>query len=195
MKRLVLPLGALLLFLSFAPPAFADWETGVTLFPASNTSIAAVPGNSLDWMLGVHVGYTFRHWGYLTWDAISLPSYLTQRLSAGRYQVPSFLNLFDVGVHLGRNGLFGFAQAGLNTLWVYDTGFEPLVDTGANVRAGMGFRFGMWGVDLSATEVYPSFSALAQNLAGIVSRGTSGAAFQTFADNLIWSAGINIYFP
>lgn len=195
MKRLVLPLGALFLLLSFAPPVFADWETGVSLFPSSNTSVATVPSGNFDWMLGVHIGYVFPHSGYLSWDSITLPNYLTERLSAGAYHVPSFLNLFDFGVRAGKHSLYGFAQAGLNNLWVYDTGFEPLVNTGANLRAGVGLRFGIWGIDLSATEVYPTFAAVGRNLAGIVSNGTSSGAFQTFADNLIWSAGINLYFP
>lgn len=194
MKRLLLPFGALFLLL-IAPSAFAEWEVGVSLFPASSSSIVVLPSSELNWMIGLHVGSTFLGSGYASWDGISLPDYLTKKLSAGAFRVPSFLNLYDLGLHLGKRTVFGFVQLGLNNLWIYDVGLEPLTNTGANIRAGAGVKFQIWGIDLSATEVYPSIGALAKNLAGVVTDGTSGAAFQTLAGDIIWSVGLNLYFP
>ena len=193
MKRLIMPFGALFL-LVLSPSAFANWEAGVTLFPTSSSSVAAQPSGALDWMVGLHLGYTFRRHGYASWDAISLPDYLTQRFSAGAYQVPSFLNLWDVGLRAGRN-VYGFAQVGLNNLLIYDVGLAPLAHTGANIRAGIGAKLQIWEIDLSATEVYPSFSALAGSVSGVVADGTSGAAFKTLVDGLVWSVGLNLTFP
>lgn len=194
MKKMLIPLGVVLV-LSLAPPVFADWELGMSFFPASQSSVQSQTSDSLDWMIGFHFGATFWRVGYLSWDAIAMPGYKTQTITQGAYGVPSFLNLYDAGFRFGGNPFLAFFEVGLNNLWIYDQGLSPLGRMGVNLRAGAGLKFGWWGLTVSATEVYPTFASLASNISGVFSNGTSGQAFQTMANGLIWSAGVNLYFP
>ncbi len=184
-----------IVILGAATPAFAEWELGMSLFPTSQGSLSAQPSGNLDWMIGFHVGHNFWHVGYLSWDAISLPDFMTANLTRGAYAVPSFLNLYDAGVRLTGGPLLAFAEIGLNNLWIYDVGLQPLADMGANLRAGVGVRSRWWGLTVSATEVYPRMSDLPSTFAGMWSmdRATRSSALSAFRDGLVWSMGITLY--
>ncbi len=191
MKRKSIVVGAVL-FLSLVPPAFAELELGMSLFPTSEGSVAATPVNDLDWMVGFHVGYNFLSVGYVSWDAISLPNYMTQNLT-GSYDLPSFLNLFDAGLRLSVGPLLAYGEVGLSSLWIYDVGLAPVGETGVNVRAGLGMRFDWWGVVVSATDVYPTFANLSSAGSGLLGESSGAQALSALESGLIWSAGLDFY--
>jgi len=184
-----------IVILGAATPAFAEWELGMSLFPASQGSLPAQSSGNVDWMVGFHLGHNFWHSGYLSWDSLSLPSYMTQTLTMGAYAVPSFLNLYDAGLRLVGGPLLVFGEIGLNNLWIYDVGLQPLTDMGANIRAGMGVRSRWWGVTVSATEVFPRVSAISSTLGGMWSMdpATRSSALAAMRNGLIWSVGLTLY--
>jgi len=184
-----------IVILGAATPAFAEWELGLSLFPASQGTLPAQPSGNIDWMVGFHLGHNFWKIAYLSWDAISLPDFMTQDLSMGAYNVPSFLNLYDTGVRLVGGPLLAFAEIGLNNMWIYDVGLQPLADMGANMRAGFGVRSRWWGVTVSATEVFPRVSDLSSTFGGMWSMdpGTRSGALAAMRNGLIWSVGLTLY--
>ncbi len=184
-----------ILILGAATPVFAEWELGMSLFPASQGSLPSQPSGTIDWMIGFHLAHNFWHSGYLSWDAISLPYYMTQNLTSGSYSVPSFLNLYDAGIRLAGGPLLAFAEVGLNNLWIYDVGLQPLADMGANIRAGFGVRSRWWGVTVSATEVFPRIGDLSSTLGGMWSMDQTmrSSSMASLRNGLIWSVGLTLY--
>ena len=72
MKKLLLPLAAILL-LALAVPAFADWELGIGISPATNTAPSTDP-NQTNAIVDFHVAYAMSIL-YFAWDAYAMPAY------------------------------------------------------------------------------------------------------------------------
>ena len=72
MKKLLLPLAALLLLALAVPAAFSEAELGIGLSPGQ---VANPPDpNNVDPILNFHVGWSWTIL-YLSWDAFAMPDY------------------------------------------------------------------------------------------------------------------------
>jgi len=193
MKKILLPLAAIAL-LAMATPAFADWEFGLSWTPTSQGTVNG-SATGLDSILGFHVGYGFWYVGYASWDALALPNFMTYNIT-GSYYVPSFLNMYDVGLRFILGPVVGFATLGVNNLWVYDVGVTGMDGIGANIRVGAGLKFDWWGITLSGMNVYSSFGRAAQTVGGLFSgsEATRNSSLSAITDGLLWSAGVTFYF-
>jgi hypothetical protein len=161
MKKLLVPLAAILLLALAVPAAFSEAELGIGLTPGQ---VGGPPDpNSVDPIINFHVGYS---WSilYLSWDAYAMPDYWVYNNttyvvpSSGDvvygYNVPGFLNLWDVGAKIVLRPFIGYAEIGLNTLYL--RGGISYGKVGVNFRVGAGVKFGFWGVNLSGTQVFAS---------------------------------------
>lgn len=168
MKKLLVPLAAILL-LALAVPAFADWELGLGISPSQN-STSTDPGQ-VNSIINFHVAYAMSFL-YFSWDAYAMPAYWVYNATtyidpANGYiypgaDVPGFLNTFDVGVRFFLRPVIFYGELGTNLLYLYggriykDPYGHPGV--GVNARIGAGVRFGFWGVNLSGTQVFTTWS-------------------------------------
>jgi hypothetical protein len=158
MKKLLLPLAAILLLAFAVPAAFADAELGVGLTPgqiSGNNDPNAEPITSF------HVGWTWTIL-YLSWDALAMPSYwmsnATGYVDSYGNPVPGFLNLFDAGIKLTLQPFIAYAEVGTNMLYL--KGGTIYNGFGVNARLGAGLRFGWWGADVSLTQAFANWSDL-----------------------------------
>ena len=162
MKKLALPLAALMLLALAVPAAFSEAELGIGLTPGQ---VAAPPNpNDTSPILNFHVGYS---WSilYLSWDAYAMPDYWV--LNNTTYvdpnsgytiigeNVPGFLNMFDGGIKIVLKPFIGYAEVGFNNLYL--RGGHTYDKVGVNFRVGAGVKFGFWGINLSGTQVFASF--------------------------------------
>ena len=187
MKKILLPLAAVLL-LAMAVPAFAysprgEWELGLSWTPSRDSSNIADP-NAVNSIIGFHVGYA---WSilYASWDAYAMPDYWVWNMTG--YYTPGFLNLFDVGVRLVLKPILAYAEVGPNYLYVY--GGQSYGNIGVNARAGVGVKFGWWGVNVSGTQVFANWS----DLSGAFSDAWHGN-WSTLSDGNSASVNLAIYF-
>ena len=168
MKRMLLPLAAVLL-LAMAVPAFAErgeWELGVGWTPNRNAENVVDP-NAVNSIINFHVAYA---WSilYFSWDAFAMPDYWVYNATtyvdpvSGQwhygYYAPGFLNLFDVGLRFVIRPVLAYVEAGANNLFIY--GSQDYGNIAVNFRAGIGVKFGWWGFNLSATQVFASWGDL-----------------------------------
>jgi hypothetical protein len=162
MKKLVLPLGAILLLALAVPTAFSEAELGIGLSPGT---VANPPDPyNVDPIIDFHVGWSYSIL-YLSWDAYAMPDYWvynnTTYVDPGSgyvvqgYLVPGFLNLFDVGAKFEFLKPFLFyAEIGTNMLYL--RGGATYGRFGVNARLGVGLKFRYWGVNFSGTQVFAS---------------------------------------
>ncbi len=159
MKKMLLPLAAVLL-LALAVPAFAEWELGIGWTPNQNSQNVADP-NAVNSIINFHVAYA---WSvlYFSWDAFAMPDYWVfnatdyvdpyTNVHHQGYYTPGFLNLIDVGLRFYLRPVLGYLEVGANNLYIY--GSQDYGNVGVNFRAGIGVKFGWWGLNLSATQVF-----------------------------------------
>ena len=155
MKKLLLPLAAILLLGLAVPAAFSEAELGIGLTPGQ---VANPPDpNNVDPILNFHVGWSWTIL-YLTWDAFAMPDYWVYNATynTGAYYVPGFLNMFDVGIKIVLRPFIGYATVGANQLYL--RGGQTYSHVGVNARLGAGVKFGFWGINLSGTQVFASTS-------------------------------------
>jgi hypothetical protein len=174
-----------------AIPAFAGWELGVSWTPVPN---ALTDGDSrIDSMTGYHIGYADSIF-YGSWDVLVVPEFLVEDWT-GYYEAETglyrpgcnesgYLNLFDVGIRLSARPFIGFAEAGINSLFVHGEGFIP-GGFGANLRLGLGLKFGWWGITLSGTSVFTSWQDLADTVQAIGSQETRPWALDAIQSSLV----------
>lgn len=192
MKRVLVLVSAVLL-LALATPAFAEWELGASFTPVStNTDVSGQ--QKWDAMWGTHIGLS---WFILygSWDAIAVPNFMVENMTNSAFSVPGFINLFDAGIRIVLSPLVGFAEVGTNALWVYQEGL--LKDgLGANLRVGLGLKFGGWGVNVAGTSVFSSFSDLKQALQDLASQSSSTQkrGWNEVTKGMFPSAQLGIYF-
>ncbi len=191
MKKILVPL-AVVLLLALATPAFAEWELGLSWIPLGANSYAS--DLEYNFIPGFHVGYGFWYVGYASWDAFALPDFMTYNVT-GNYYTPSFLNLWDVGLRLVIGPVLGFAEIGVNNLWVYSVGLMNAEGVGANIRLGVGAKFNWWGITVAGTSVYSSFGRAAETIGGLFSGEATirNASLTSITGGLIWSIGLNFY--
>ncbi len=180
----------------YARMTFDDWEIGISGTPVGDSQTGA-----LDWLLGFHLAYA---WSilYFSWDSIAVPNYLVQAWTGGYvdssgnyvdgYSVPGFLNLWDAGLRLILKPVVAIAEAGVNALYVYQLGLLP--GLGANLRLGAGLKFGFWGISVTGTSVYQSWSDLASTVGGLFSSDTQTSALNRIAQSLVPSFQLTFYF-
>jgi hypothetical protein len=164
MKKLLLPLAAILL-LALAVPAFADWELGLGITPSQNST--STDPSQVNGIINFHVGYAISIL-YFAWDAYAMPNYWVY--NATTYidpnngwvypgaDVPGFLNTFDIGLRIILRPIVLYGEIGTNLLYLYGGSIykdpQGNAGVGVNGRIGAGVRFGFWGVNLSATQIF-----------------------------------------
>jgi hypothetical protein len=194
MKKILLPLAAVMI-LALAVPAFAgprgEWELGLGWTPSQDFVNESI--------LSFHVGYA---WSilYLSWDAYAMPDYWVYQVTTytNPYtgtttygtDLPGFLNLFDVGVRFVLKPVLLYAEVGPNLLYIYGGQiYNGGGGVGVNARFGVGFKFDWWGLNLSYTQVFSSWSDL---------EAAFGSAFHgdlsPLADGAVPTLNFAIYF-
>jgi hypothetical protein len=163
MKKLLVPLAVIALLAFAVPSAFAEWELGFGWTPSVNTASTS-PGE-VNSLFNFHVGYSWTVL-YASWDAYALPDYMVYNLTSfvdgsgnyvNGYYVPGFMNLFDLGLKLVLRPFIAYAEVGTNVLYMYGGQFYS-GGLGVNFRAGLGLKFGWWGVNVSGTDVFGSWN-------------------------------------
>jgi hypothetical protein len=161
MKKLLVPLAVVLLLGLAIPGAFAEAELGFGLTPGS------VGGGGPDAQVipSFHVGYSWNIL-YLSRDAYAMPDYWTYNMTTyvdpnygnvvPGYLVPSFLNMFDAGIKVVLKPFLLYGEVGPNFLYL--RGGQTYGKVGVNIRLGAGLKFGWWGINLSGTQVFASWS-------------------------------------
>src|SRR5208282_5514040 len=106
MKKLLLPLAAILLLALAVPAAFSEAELGVGLSPGSVGGSTDPNANPI---LNFHIGWSWTIL-YLSWDSYAMPDYWVYNnttyvdpssgYTVQGYLVPGFLNLFDAGLKI-----------------------------------------------------------------------------------------------
>jgi hypothetical protein len=163
MKKLLVPLAAIMLLALAVPAAFGEAELGIGATPSE--IFVATP--NLDPITSFHVGWSWSAL-YLTWDAYAVPDYWVYdhttyidqatHYTVPGYLVPGFLNLFDVGVKLNLRPFVGYLEIG--TDYLYLRGGQTYGKIGVNARLGLGVRFGWWGLNISGTQFFASWNDL-----------------------------------
>ncbi len=161
MKKLVLPLAAMMLLALAVPAVFSEAELGIGFSPGS---IANPPDPyNVDPIIDFHVGWS---WSvlYLSWDSYAMPDYWVYNNTTyidpntgyvvQGYLVPGFLNLFDVGVKFVPKPFVLYAEIGTNLLYL--RGGATYGKMGVNARLGAGLKFRWWGINVSGTQVFAS---------------------------------------
>jgi hypothetical protein len=197
MKKILLPL-AIVVLLELATPVFAELELGISGTPYPNPQT----GNTMDMLIGFHVGYAWSGL-YGSWDSIAVPNFMVQNWTGGYYRadgtyvlgynVPGFLNLYDVGIRLVLRPLVGLVEVGVNSLYVYQVG---LLDTGlgANLRLGLGLKLHRWGIMVTGTSVFGSWDDLTTTLSGLFSDTRRKDSLNRIENSLVPSFQLTIYF-
>jgi hypothetical protein len=195
MKRILVPLAVALLMVLAVPAAFAEWELGMGWSPSQNsTSTDPTAVNSI---INFHVGYSWTVL-YFSWDSYALPDYWVYNLTTstdpvtgyttyGDY-VPGFMNLFDVGLKLVLRPIIGYLEVGTNALYEYGGKFYS-GGLGVNARAGVGLKFGWWGVNVSGTQTFAKWNDM---VAGF--KDAFHGNFSTLADGALLSFNLALYF-
>jgi hypothetical protein len=154
MKKLLVPLAAVVLLSLAVPAAFSEAELGLGLTPG----IVGGGDPNADPIINFHVGYSWTIL-YASWDAYAMPDYWVYNATSinnpqGGYLVPGFLNLFDIGVKIVFKPFIGYAEIGTNSLYL--RGGANYGKWGVNFRLGGGLKFGFWGINLSGTQIFTS---------------------------------------
>jgi len=201
MKKLLAPLAVLLLLALAVPAAFAEVELGMSWTPFNNPNAPATDPSKNDSITGFHVAYS---WFILygSWDALAMPAFWVEQATSyvdpvtetyyPGFGVPGFLNLYDVGVRFYLRPLIVYAEAGINSLYVY--GGQTFDRVGANLRLGAGARFGFWGLNLSGTAVFASTEDLGAVLKALGAEQTRSWAVKQISDGLVPSLNLTFYF-
>jgi hypothetical protein len=130
---------------------------------------------------------------YASWDALVVPPTIIEEWT-GRFR-PGYLNLYDAGLRFSIGPVIAYAEIGLNSVYVYkqdSIGFDP--NFGANLRLGVGARFGWVGVNVSGTSVFPSFDYMIGTLKGLVSDTYRKDSLEKIKDTLVPSLNVTMYF-
>ena len=178
MKKLLVPLAAILL-LALAVPAFADWELGIGFTPSQNST--STDPNQVNGIIDFHVGYAISIL-YFAWDAYAMPAYWVNNattyidpssgwVSQGA-DVPGFLNTFDIGVRLILRPIVVYGEIGTNLLYLYGGQiYNGYAGVGVNARLGAGVRFGFWGVNISGTQIFATWTDMSAAFHQAIYRG------------------------
>lgn len=190
MKKLLLPLAAVLLLAMAAPAAFADngLELGLSW---TSTSFLNGQASSSDSILGFHAAYD---WFILTGsvDSLALNSATMESLTG--WYVPGFINYFDAGVKFKLRPFELAAEVGTNYVYFYKGLGDPNGSWGANLRLAGGLNFGFWGIGLNGTSTFASFDILKSTIMGLFDSSTRTRAISALTDGLIPAVYVTFYF-
>jgi len=172
-------------FLAMALPAFAEWELGLGWTPNQNANDISSSG-TVSSILSFHVGYAWKFL-YLSWDSYAMPDWWVSTMTGSSYYVPGFLNLFDIGARAVLRPVLAYVEAGANCLYIY--GGQIYGDVGVNARAGVGLKFGWWGLNVSGTQVFSSLTDLSTAV-----QDAARGDWSTLTDGSMVSLNFVIYF-
>jgi hypothetical protein len=194
MKKLLLPLAAILLLALAVPAAFSEAELGVGLSPGS---VGGSTDPTVDPILNFHVGWSWTIL-YLSWDSYAMPDYWVYNNTTyvdpnSGYTVqgvlaPGFLNLFDAGLKIVLRPFIVYAEVGTNMLYL--RGGATYGKFGVNARLGVGLKFGFWGVNLSGTQVFAS----TQDMTAAFHQGFSSGNWSDLTQGMVPTLNLTIYF-
>jgi hypothetical protein len=194
MKKLLLPLAAILLLALAVPAAFSEAELGVGLSPGS---VGGSTDPTVDPILNFHVGWSWTIL-YLSWDAYAMPDYWVYNNTTyvdpnSGYTVqgvlaPGFLNLFDAGLKIVLRPFIIYAEVGTNMLYL--RGGATYGKYGVNARLGVGLKFGFWGVNLSGTQVFAS----TQDMSAAFHQGFQNGNWSDLTQGMVPTLNLTIYF-
>jgi hypothetical protein len=191
MRKIVM-CALVLLILTAAVPAFSqEIEIGMSFTPVIGDPVTSQ--EELDFMFGFHFGYSFLYILYASWDALVIPPQTIGEWTG--LQRPGFLNLYDAGVKFTIGPVIAYAELGLNSIYVYKQetiGFDP--NFGANLRLGVGAKFGWVGITLSGTSVFPSFDYMIGTLKGLIADSTRKTSLGKIKDTIVPSLNVTMYF-
>ena len=191
MRKLVLLAAVATLICLVSPLWSNESELGISLFPINwgnedNEGTMITDDDEAfinNWLFGFHIA---RSWGlfYASWDSFVLPPHVIQDITTlieddvvvreGFYR-PGFVNFFDFGLRLSLlNVLVGFAEIGVNTLYMYKQDELPEDQRpgkfGANLRLGAGLRVNeSFGITLTGTALFPIFNKMLDVLGNLAS--------------------------
>ena len=190
MKKLTI-LIVIAIMITFVAPAFAadQWELGLSITP-----LPGAPEGDDNVTPGFHFAYNWWYIAYATWDSIVLPPWVIQDWTG--YLRPGFLNLFDLGARITIGPFLGYAEMGINYLYLYKQ-FEQELDipkAGANIRVGAGVKMGWWGANVSLTSVFPSFADVKKVIGGLFHEKTRSLALDAFMKQAVPSINLVMYF-
>jgi hypothetical protein len=195
MKKLLLPLAAIMLLAFAVPAAFSEAELGLGFTPGQ---VGGPPDpNNVDPIINFHVGWNWTIL-YLSWDAFAMPDYWVYNNTTyvdpvsgyivPGYYVPGFLNMFDVGIKLVIRPFVGYAELGTNMLYL--RGGQTYGKIGVNARLGFGVKFGFWGINLSGTQVFASM----QDLEAAFHQGFSNGNWSGVTEGMVPTINFTLYF-
>ena len=196
MRKLIV-LTAAVLMVAIALPVFSqDFEIGVswTPVPGKEEEGRIAEEEGMDSIFGFHFGYCWWSIFYASLDSLVMPPPIIQDWTG--YYRPGFLNLLDVGVRLFIGPVVGYAELGVNNIYVYKQGEDNLdaAGLGANLRLGLGLKYKMLGVNVSGTSVFPSVSFMLDVLKGLASDQTRNLSLQMIKEGLVPSLNLVLYF-
>jgi hypothetical protein len=185
---------AVILLVGLAAPAFAEWELGMSWTGSQDLDLPKAQQKT-DSVLGFHVGYGWFIL-YASWDAYAMPVHWVEHATSPDarmpgYQVPAFLNLYDVGLRLALRPFVGYAEIGTNSLRLYDG--RTFSKFGANVRLGVGLKFRWWGIGFSGTQVFASMDEAGAVLEGLGKADTRDWAWKQITEGMIPSLTVTLY--
>jgi len=190
MKKLLVPLAVSLLLALAVPAAFADsgLELGLSW---TSTSFLQGQGSTSDSILGFHAAYD---WFILTGsvDSLALNSATMESLTG--WSVPGFINFFDAGVKFKLRPFELGAEIGTNYVYFYDNLGPGNGSWGANLRLLGGLNFGWWGVGVSGTSAFDTFSHLISTIGGLFSSDTRTRAISDLTSGLVPAIYLTFYF-
>jgi hypothetical protein len=185
-----------------AIPSFAiGWEVGMhaTVAPGGD-------GESIDPIIGFHVGISPIAILYASLDSLALPPYMISGMTGyqdegGRwvegYYRPGFLNLIGVGFRFILGPVVLSTTVGTNNIYVYkqsELGEGAGGSWGANLRLAALLKFGFWGVGLTGTAIFPSFSTMIEVFRQLGSETNQQWALDQIVNGLVPSLMATLYF-
>ncbi len=208
MRRAYVPL-VILVLLALSTPAFSEIELGASFTPAEflmseeAKQLEQFIGAEEDFeaIVGFHIGYSWWWIFYGSWDAIVMPPWWIYSItvgpdSSGTYK-PGFLNLMDIGVRPTLGPIMLLAEAGLNNIYIHgqqaEIGIESATEPnfGVNLRLGAGLKFGWWGITVTGTSVFATFTKMTDVIEGVIE--SDPLAIQYLISSLIPSITVNMH--
>jgi hypothetical protein len=187
---------ALMMIAVLTIPAFSiGWEVGLsaTISQSGGSGREGEEGGAKP-IIGLHVGISPLAILYASVDSLMLPSAAIEGMT-GRFR-PGFLNLIDAGIRLILGPVVVLVEAGVNNIYVYkqDELGEEGVNWGANMRLGLGLKFGWWGVTATGTVLFASFQSMIDTFSKLGSDSNRNSALEDIKDGLVPSLMAVIYF-
>lgn len=185
MRKLII---AILLVAVVALPAFT---LGVELGVSATVPLGG-EADEMEVIPGFHVGLGFLAVLYASWDSLVMPPNVIGSWTG--YYRPGFLNLYDVGLRLVLGPIVALLEIGVNNVYVHQGGTQDIGGLGANLRVGLGLKFGTFGITATGTSVFPTMEGLVDTLKALVPEDSRNWAVDQLVKGLVPSLMAVIYF-